>query len=191
MKFTIRPWESRDELGAIETIKEVYDEYGFAWDPAVYHSDLYNIQEAYFSTGDLFYVATVNDHVVGTVALEFFPILPGQAGQLQQFEGKWRVCSADCSLERLYVRPSARGFGVGSSLFREMLQLAIHSGRAAMEIWSDKRFVQAHGLYGKYGAEVVGERICDDPDVSPEWGLLLPLDQANWGEGKQQAVTND
>jgi hypothetical protein len=44
-----------------------------------------------------------------------------------------------------------------------------------MEMWSDKRFEDAHRLYQKLGAEVVGERICHDPDQSPEWGLLLPV----------------
>lgn len=45
-----------------------------------------------------------------------------------------------------------------------------------MEIWSDKRFVEAHRLYQRLGAFVVADRICSDPDNSPEWGLLLPLD---------------
>jgi hypothetical protein len=44
-----------------------------------------------------------------------------------------------------------------------------------MELWSDKRFGPAHRLYGQFGAEVVGDRICDDPDKSPEWGLRIDL----------------
>jgi hypothetical protein len=42
-----------------------------------------------------------------------------------------------------------------------------------MELWSDKRFEDAHRLYQKLGARVVGERICHDPDQSPEWGLAI------------------
>jgi hypothetical protein len=45
-----------------------------------------------------------------------------------------------------------------------------------MEIWSDKRFAEAHALYRSLGAKLVGERICHDPEQSPEWGFLLDLD---------------
>ena len=86
-----------------------------------------------------------------------------------------RVTGADCSLERLYVVPEARKGGVGGALIDHVMQAAREGGGTGMELWSDKRFGDAHRLYGRYGAEVVGERLCDDAEQSPEWGLLLPL----------------
>jgi hypothetical protein len=47
--------------------------------------------------------------------------------------------------------------------------------RKNMQIRMDNRFTEAHLLYTKMGAEVVAERICDDPEQSPEWGLELKL----------------
>jgi GNAT superfamily N-acetyltransferase len=165
-----------DSGAIIGVIKAVYDEYGFTWDPETYHADLYDLDGHYFSLGDLFWVAEVDGEVVGTVALEFFDPIPGEVGSLHYPEGKLpRVAGSDCSLERLYVHPNGRRRGVGSALNQKAIETARERGRTVMELWSDKRFGDAHRLYGRYGAEVVGDRICDDPDVSPEWGLVLKL----------------
>ena len=48
-------------------------------------------------------------------------------------------------------------------------------GCVAMEVWTDKRFEEAHKLYLNLGAKMVGERLCHDPEQSPEYGLILPL----------------
>ena len=79
------------------------------------------------------------------------------------------------SLERLYVLKEARGSGAGSALLSEVVAEARRCGHAQLEIWSDKRFTDAHRLYERHGARVVGERVHDDPDDSHEWGLVLDL----------------
>jgi len=56
-----------------------------------------------------------------------------------------------------------------------VLTTAREKGLKQLEIWSDKRFEAAHRLYGKYGAELVSDRICHDPDHSPEWGLSIRM----------------
>ena len=70
-----------------------------------------------------------------------------------------------------------RGDGVvkGERLFRYMITWARERGFERLMGWSDKRFEEAHGLYAKVGMEWVGERICDDSDESPEWGIALSL----------------
>jgi putative acetyltransferase len=113
---------------------------------------------------------------VGTVALDFFDTIPGQVGAIAEIPDSLpRVAGTDCSLERLYVHPEARRSGIGSALIQHVLDEARRRGHSHLEMWSDKRFGDAHRLYGRFGAEVVGDRICDDPDVSPEWGLLVRL----------------
>ncbi|MDQ3065832.1 MAG: GNAT family N-acetyltransferase, partial [Actinomycetota bacterium] len=79
------------------------------------------------------------------------------------------------SLERLYVLRAARGTGVGSALLAAVVEAARQAGQSQLEIWSDKRFEDAHRLYQRLGARVVGERVHDDPDSSHEWGLVLDL----------------
>ena len=85
------------------------------------------------------------------------------------------VAGSDYSLERLCVLPNARGTGTGSALLRAAVEGARELGRTRMEIWSDKLLNDAHRLYERHGAEVVAERVNDDPDASEEWGLVLDL----------------
>ena len=73
------------------------------------------------------------------------------------------------------VLDQARGAGAGSALLAAVADEARRRGHAALEIWSHKRFEDAHRLYTRHGARVVGERVHDDPDSSREWGLLLDL----------------
>ncbi|MFN7171860.1 MAG: GNAT family N-acetyltransferase [Fimbriimonadaceae bacterium] len=164
-----------DRDAVIRVIQAVYEEYQLTWDPEVYHADLYDLEGHYFSKGFPFWVAEVDGMVVGTCALEVFPTIHGEPGRVVLQQGKLRVAGTDCSLERMYVDPQTRRMGIGSSLMQTTLEEARHLNRSAMELWSDKKFEPAHRLYEKYGARVVGDRICDDPDESPEWGLYLPL----------------
>ena len=114
-----------------------------------YHSDLRDVEESYAA----FFVAEDDGRIVGTAGL-----------------------TSHGSLERLYVlarrarkrrrvgSPSG-GRGGGASA----------AATLQLEIWSDKRFTDAHRLYERHGARVVGERVHDDPDASHEWGLVLDL----------------
>ena len=153
----------------------MFEEYGFSWDPDDYCADLYDIQTHYLDEGACFWVAEIDGRIVGTAALEQFELLPGAVGSTLELAGTVRAAGADCSLERLYVRPVTRGLGLGRALFETTIAQARESGRRAMEIWSDKKLLNAHRLYGHYGAIQIGDRICDDPDNSPEWGFILPL----------------
>jgi len=175
MSFVIRPAAGTDSLAAAEVVRAVFEEYGFSWDPDDYCADLYDIQTHYLDEGAHFWVAEIDGQVVGTTALERFEQLPGAVGSTWEMAGKLRAGGADCSLERLYVHPASRGLGLGRALLETTLAKARESGRRAMEIWSDKKLLNAHRLYGHSGAILIGDRICDDPDKSPEWGFVLPL----------------
>ena len=144
----VRPALSADSAAAAAVVKAVYDEYGFTWDEQGYHRDLRDVEGAYAA----FFVAELEGRIVGTAGL-----------------------SAQGSLERFYVLPEARGAGVGSALLAAVADEARRRGHTELEIWSDKRFTDAHRLYQRHGARVVGERVHDDPDSSHEWGLRLEL----------------
>lgn len=181
MALEIRLATGSDEAEVQAVVKAVYDEYGFTWDPEDYHADLFDLEEAYFRPGHAFWVALADGRVVGTAALCHHATIPGPAARVVSFEGQNRIAGTDCSLERLYVLAEARGRGIGRNLADVVIAHARSAGRRAMEIWSDKRFVEAHRLYRKLGATVVGDRVCHDPDRSPEWGLYLPLGSASAG----------
>ena len=114
--------------------------------------------------------------ILGVVGLCFHDRIPGEAGKTIVHDGRVRAAGSDCSLERLYVHPDARRRGIGEALTREVVERAKKAGKSAMELWSDKRFGDAHRLYGRFGAVTIGDRICHDPDQSPEWGLLVRID---------------
>ncbi|MFQ3587677.1 MAG: GNAT family N-acetyltransferase [Fimbriimonadaceae bacterium] len=178
MSPTVRPWEPRDAEAAIEVVRSVYDEYGFTWDPDEYHADLYDVPGHYLDSGHRFWVGERDGRVRGTVALHVFDPVPGSFGEVVAHQGFLRVGGTDCALQRLYVAAEARRSGLGTALMTAAVRQAAAFGCRAMEIWSDKRFVDAHRLYRRLGARVVGERICHDPDQSPEWGLILELGAA-------------
>ena len=144
----VRPARTADSAAAAAVVKAVYDEYGFTWDELGYHADLRDVEASYAA----FFVAEADGRIVGTAGL-----------------------SAQGSLERFYVLSEARGAGVGSALLGAVVGEARRRGQARLEIWSDKRFEDAHRLYRRHGARVVAERVHDDPDSSREWGLVLEL----------------
>lgn len=172
---SIRPATALDSPGIVRVIRAVYDEYGFTWDAETYHADLYDLDAHYLDRGFPFWVAEREGELIGTAALTLFPTMPGTPGTVVQLHGVRRLAGTDCALERLYVAPDARREGAGSGLFHAVLEEARARRCRAMEIWSDKRFEDAHRLYGRSGAETLGDRICHDPDQSPEWGLTLRL----------------
>jgi GNAT superfamily N-acetyltransferase len=144
----VRRARTGDSGAAAAVVKAVYDEYGFTWDERGYHADLQDVEAAYAA----FFVAELDGGIVGTAGL-----------------------TEQGSLERFYVLPEARGAGLGSALLQAVAGEARRRGHARLEIWSDKRFEDAHRLYQRCGARIVGERVHDDPDSSHEWGLVLDL----------------
>jgi putative acetyltransferase len=175
MDWNVRSATAEDSPGVAEVVRRVFEEYGFTWETDGYHSDLYDLRAGYFDLGHGFYVADSERGIVGTIALKLFPTLPGEPGKPIEVAGKQRVGGADCSLDRLYVDSTARKLGIGWALGQRVVEEARQRGRRMMEIWSDKRFEDAHRLYERLGARAVGERVLDDPDQSPEWGLALTL----------------
>jgi GNAT superfamily N-acetyltransferase len=144
----VRRAVARDSAAAAAIIRAVYEEFGFTWDEDGYHADLRDVEASYAA----FFVAERNGRIVGTAGL-----------------------TSHGSLERLYVLAEARGSGAGSALLAAVAAEARRCGHVQLEIWSDKRFTDAHRLYERHGAHVVGERVHDDPDASHEWGLVLDL----------------
>lgn len=177
MSFFVRNATNRDTEAIVSIIRAVYHEYGFSWDEAGYHADLYDVEAHYWRAGHAFWVAQAleDDSVLGTCGLHLFPRIMPSEEPLIDVQGLLRVPGADCSLERLYVDPARRKMGVGTTLFEHAIASAQDAGKRRMEIWSDKKLEGAHRMYQKFGAKVVGERICFDPDSSPEWGMVLDL----------------
>jgi GNAT superfamily N-acetyltransferase len=160
----------------VEAVRLVYEEYGFTWDPEGYHADLYRAHEEYGPPSAAFWVAERDGQIVGCMGMRRFPRLAGDVGEIVlDAAGARRAGGCDGELVRLYVRPEWRRRGFGRALTLTGIEWARANGVAAIELWSDKRFDKARALYLSLGARIVGERICHDPDASPEWGMVIPL----------------
>jgi len=178
MSFWIRQAANKDTDAIVRVIKDSYAEYGWAWDPEGYHADVYDIESNYWRPGIGFWVAESivgSAEILGTVGVVQFSPVPLSEESTVIHEGIVRVTGADCSLERYYVHPESRRIGVGGALLDHAIAIAQSANKRRMEIWSDKKLEVAHAIYRKFGALDAGERICHDPDQSPEWGLVLPL----------------
>lgn len=175
---TVRPATDADSLGAAAVVERVFRDFGFQWDPDEYAADLYHLGDAYLDSGDLIWVGEGKDgQIVAVGGVAFHEPVPGEFGVAKEYGDHIRLLGSDCELVRVYVHPDVRRQGLGRRLSLLAIQAAQARGCQLMEIWSDKRFVEAHRLYQSLGATVVGERICKDPDQSPEWGLALRLDR--------------
>jgi putative acetyltransferase len=177
VQFQIRLADPADTPGIVRVVKACYDEYGFSWEEGgEYFADLYDVKSHHLDRGNPFWVAvTPEDEVLGTAALDLFSTIPGRPGTTVEHEGRIRVAGADCSMERLYVDPEKRKLGIGRALAQHSINYAQAQDRTMMELWTDKKLTKAHALYHAMGAKTIGERICHDPDQSPEWGMMLPL----------------
>lgn len=173
--MTIRKVRLEDAAQVAECVRETYDEYGFTWDPDDYHADLYDLSE-YVREAE-FWVAEEDGVILGCGGITWHERLPGDVGEAGGVDGTIRILGTSAELVRFYVRPSGRRRGIATSILEMSIEAARVRGVRAIEIWSDKRFQDAHRLYQRYGARIVGDRICDDPDESPEWGLVLEVQE--------------
>lgn len=157
MSLRIEPYDrARHGDGPAHVVEDVFNEFRFTWEPKGYHRDVLFPEKAYRAPDAFFDVAVLDDEVVGTVGGE--------------------VHGGVAELKRLYVRGRCRGQGVGRALAERFLAWARERGCDRAILWSDKRFTDAHRLYGKLGFRVMSQRICEaDPDRSEEWGYTLFL----------------
>ena len=152
----IEPYDrARHGDGPARVIEAVYREYGWTWEPDGYHKDVMRPEVAYAPPAAFFDVAVEDGRVIGTV------------GGLKHGDV--------AELERLYLLANERGRGIGRLLFERFLAWARDVGCTRAILWSDKRLLEAHRLYESAGFAVVGERICQDPEKSPEWGYARDL----------------
>lgn len=153
--YLVHPAQSEHQVPFAEVVQDVYREYGFTYEPDGYHKDLFTLNSAY-PLG--FWVATnAEGKVLGGAGLKAY--------------------GTEVEVARMYVHPSTRNLGIGSTLMRVLINEAKSLRFSALHIWTDTAFDKAHRLYQRFGAQLVGQRICPgDPDQATEHGMILNLD---------------
>lgn len=148
----VLPYETRFKETMIRTVREVYDEYGFTWEANGYHHDLYDVNDHYMARGGMFWVVLDGESLVGC------------AGVL--------IHGSECELHRMYLLKAYRGRGLGRRLLDVALEYCRQQGAQRMRAWSDVKLSSGHRLYERAGFVRAGDRICDDPDDSHEYGFV-------------------
>jgi len=154
--LSIRAFESQDAPAVVAVVRAVFDEYGFTWEEGGYCADLYDPQAHYIEPGGWFWVLeNENGEIVGCVGLSLY--------------------DDTAEVHRMYIYADARGQGGGRLLMDTCIHQAITAGATTMRAWSDVKLDRAHALYHRFGFERDGERICNDPDQSREFGFIRSL----------------
>lgn len=154
--WSIVPYQPHHRDGVVSVVRSVFDEYGFTWESDGYCRDLYEVESAYLDPGGMFWCAVEMDasgdeRVIGCAGVSFH--------------------DGHAELHRMYLARECRGRGIGRALLETCIGHAKSRSVAAMRAWSDVKLADAHRLYLRCGFARDGERICDDPDKSREYGF--------------------
>lgn len=156
---TIRSARDGDARQLIDLIASCFAEYpGCVLDVDREEPELKAIASTFAAGNGLFWVATREERVVGSVGL-----LPSGRGGVME-------------LKKLYVARSERRRGLGSRLCLLVEKEARSRGAEMLELWSDTRFADAHRLYERLGYLRGGEtRELHDLSRSVEFYFSKPL----------------
>jgi len=103
-----------------------------------------------------------------------FWVLEDRAGHILGCAGFEPKADDVIELKRLYVDPGARRRGIASRLYAQVREVAEARGAAAIELWSDTRFGEAHAFYLAHGFRQTGRtRQLDDPSQTTEYEFRL------------------
>jgi tRNA pseudouridine38-40 synthase len=127
---------SKAEKEEMPIIRELFIEYqeflGFSLCFQGFEQELETLPFPYqFPEGEIL-IARLNGYVVGVVALK-------------------KIESGVCEMKRLYVKPAARGLGIGNQLVTEILKVSKDLGYRLMKLDTLERLKAAVKLYNDFG----------------------------------------
>ena len=155
------PARSNAELAAAAALfREYAASLPFPLDYQGFEEELATLPGKYADPGGVILLARRQGTYVGCIAMRPLAAMPGDPAPV-------------CEMKRMYVRPTARGLGLGRSLALALLDHARASGYRMMKLDTESDFVAAVALYRSLGfAEI--PRYNDDPMPSTIW-MGLPL----------------
>jgi len=127
-----RSADSRDSEAIKLILKRSFAEYKIQLPENYSFSDIENLEEVYLDSGGEFTVLLRDQTIIG-----FFALLPAENNQVE--------------LKRLYLTAAERGRGLGKYLLELALDRARKSGHNRVYLETTSKFLEAVGLYRKYG----------------------------------------
>ena len=152
-KITHRRAQNRDAEIIIDILKEAFEEYEIKLPTGYSFTDIEDLEEVYLKTTGDFIVLTRKQRIIG-----FFALLPSNNNQVE--------------LKRLYLAAEERGKGLGQYLLSMAVESAKQSGFDRIQLETTSRFIQAIGLYRKFGfVERAGMNLASGHDI----GMTMDL----------------
>jgi putative acetyltransferase len=130
--FEIREYKNEDHSRLIEMISMVLAEYKMSLDFTGPDKDLHDLQNIYFYNHGAFFIAELDDEIIGSVAVS-------------------RIDDEKCELRKLYVLKEHRNRGFGRILLDKAIDFASSNGYGKMELEVSQKHQKAISLYIQTG----------------------------------------
>ncbi len=138
MIIHIRNIQEDDNVQVAKLIRNVFDEHGAPQTGTVYSdSTTDNLFALFQQERSIFWVAVMDDEIVGCCGIYPTEGLPGNCAELVKF----------------YILKKARGQGIGKALMEKSIASAIEMGYSEIYIESMPHFANAVRIYEKQGFE--------------------------------------
>jgi putative acetyltransferase len=148
----IRPVADADSTQLIELIGAIWRSYpGIVFDVEAELPELYGLASAFARAGGAGWVAERGGRIVGCAG-----VAPSSLG------GTWEI-------QKLYIAADQRRQGLARRLMALAEDWARGHGAAAVELWTDTRFVEAHAFYRSLGYAQGGWRQLQDLSRTAEY----------------------
>lgn len=138
--FLIRPVSDSDAAPLAELLREVMEEFGAAGAGSSLHDpEMHDMAGAYAGEGSAYFVVESGGRLVGGGGLG---PLAGGAPEM-------------CELRKMYLRPEARGRGLGRAVLHRCLAVARQFGYQRMYLETRQTMTEARRLYERNGFTAV------------------------------------
>src|SRR5450432_3929478 len=132
---SVRNILSTDNIALASIVRNSLAEFGANHPGTVYYDETTDhLYELFQTPNSIYFVALINDEIVGGGGI--FP----SAG----------LASDTCELVKMYLKNTARGFGLGKLLIEKCIEFAGNSGFKKIYIESMPELKKALGIYEKF-----------------------------------------
>ena len=134
--ITIRPIEASDNIALAKVIRDALTEFGANKPGTVYFDPTTDaLYELFRTPGAFYYVATINEELVGGCGIFPTENLP----------------TGTCEFVKLYLKSSARGTGLGKHLMQQSMEWAKANGYQQVYLESMPELSKAVSIYENLG----------------------------------------
>lgn len=139
-EVTIRPATNHDTENIIALVRSILCEYHLQLDLETSDSDLTDLEATYTDSGG------------------FFSVVEDSTGNMLGVFALQNLDDETCKLRKMYLRPQARGFGLGNKMLERAIDAAREHGFKEIVLETTSSMTDAISLYTRAGFRLVNQR---------------------------------